>query len=175
MNSTFARDNFLTSFNAHDLWLARYNVGHPNSVDPQTSNPENPGTSWANPYGIWNDPIGAAPSHDSWSFWQYSNAGVGSTTARAARSSTWICSTGRWRKLQSEFVMPEPGALTLAAGVALLALGRRRRSRSAARGQRGCRRVAGHDRAPSPTLQPPARAYPRIHGRDDVKRVAQAH
>jgi uncharacterized protein (TIGR03382 family) len=129
MNSTFARDNLLTSFNEHDLWLARYSIGHPNSVDPETSNPENPGASWANPYGIWNDPIGGEPSHDSWSFWQYSNAGVGSTYGATSQFIDLDLFNGSMAQLQAEFVIPEPGAMTLAAAIGFAALARRRRRR----------------------------------------------
>ncbi|MGB7159292.1 MAG: GH25 family lysozyme [Tepidisphaeraceae bacterium] len=60
----------------HDLWIARWNGGNANLVNPQTDQPETPG-GFANPYGVWNVPIGGAASHSSWDFWQYTSNGDG--------------------------------------------------------------------------------------------------
>lgn len=127
MNSTFARDRVTADLNHRDLWLARYNLGHPGSVDPETSNPETPAGSFVNPYGVWNDPIGGAPSHDSWSFWQYSNAGHGATYGSGSTYIDLDLFNGSMAELREQFVIPEPGAATLAVGMAFLALARRRR------------------------------------------------
>lgn len=128
MNASFARDNVTTALNHRDLWLARYNIGHPGSIDLETSNPANPGTSWANPYGVWNDPIGGAPSHDAWTFWQYTNAGNGATYGA---SSTYIdldLYQGSLTDLQQNFVIPEPATSALMGCIALITLHRRRRA-----------------------------------------------
>jgi GH25 family lysozyme M1 (1,4-beta-N-acetylmuramidase) len=61
----------------HDLWIARWNGGNSNQVNPQTDQPETPG-GYPNPYGVWNVPIGSTtPSHSSWDFWQYTSNGDG--------------------------------------------------------------------------------------------------
>jgi GH25 family lysozyme M1 (1,4-beta-N-acetylmuramidase) len=60
----------------HDLWIARWNGGNANLVNPQTDQPETPG-GYPNPYGVWNVPIGGAASHSSWDFWQYTSNGDG--------------------------------------------------------------------------------------------------
>lgn len=127
MNSTFARDRVTADLNHRDLWLARYNLGHPGSVDPETSNPETPAGSFVNPYGVWNYPIGGAPSHNSWSFWQYSNAGHGATYGSGSTYIDLDLFNGSMAELREQFVIPEPGAATLAVGMAFLALARRRR------------------------------------------------
>lgn len=129
MNSTFARDRVTTGLNHRDLWLARYSIGHPNSVDPQTSDPQTPG-GFVNPYGVWNVPIGGAPSHTSWDLWQYSNAGIGATYGSGSQFIDLDLFNGSMTELQQQFVIPEPGAATLVLGVALAGLTRRRHRRA---------------------------------------------
>ena len=96
-NSTIARDYLLPSFAEHDLWLARYSVGHPNSVDPQTSNPEKPSSSWANPYGIWNNPIGGARRTIHGRSGNTATPATARPMARPAQTSISICFRARWR------------------------------------------------------------------------------
>jgi GH25 family lysozyme M1 (1,4-beta-N-acetylmuramidase) len=79
----YASTNYSTNFldasvsSQHDLWIARWNGGNANNVNPQIDQPETPG-GYPNPYGSWNKPIGSTtPSHSSWSFWQYTSNGDG--------------------------------------------------------------------------------------------------
>lgn len=75
-NTNYATNLIDASLNTHDLWIARWNGGNANNVNPQTDQPETPG-GYPNPYGVWNVPIGGAPSHSSWDFWQYTSNGDG--------------------------------------------------------------------------------------------------
>ncbi len=74
----YANTNYATSLldaslaAEHDLWIARWNGGNANLVNPQTDQPETPG-GYPNPYGVWNQPIGGAASHNVWDFWQYTS------------------------------------------------------------------------------------------------------
>lgn len=79
----YANTNYATNFlseeiaDKYELWIARYNGGNdPNTVDPQVTQPETP-AGFPNPYGVWNEPVGGPPSHDSWSFWQYTSRADG--------------------------------------------------------------------------------------------------
>ena len=78
----YANANYATNYlntavaSDFDLWIARWNGNNANNVDPQTDQPETP-AGWANPYGSWNQPLGGAPSHGSWDFWQYTSNGDG--------------------------------------------------------------------------------------------------
>ena len=79
----YANTNFATNLiepdlaAEHDLWIARWNGGNTNQVNPQTDQPETPG-GYPNPYGVWNQPIGSTtPSHNVWDFWQYTSNGDG--------------------------------------------------------------------------------------------------
>jgi len=76
-NTNFATNLIDASLAAeHDLWIARWNGGNANLVNPQIDQPETPG-GFANPYGVWNQPIGGAASHNVWDFWQYTSNGNG--------------------------------------------------------------------------------------------------
>ncbi len=74
----YANTNYATSLldaslaAEHDLWIARWNGGNANLVNPQTDQPETPG-GYPNPYGVWNQPIGGVASHNVWDFWQYTS------------------------------------------------------------------------------------------------------
>jgi GH25 family lysozyme M1 (1,4-beta-N-acetylmuramidase) len=79
-NTNFATNLIDASLAAeHDLWLARWNGGNANLVNPQVDQPETP-SGYPNPYGQWNVPFGSTtPSHNSWDFWQYTSNGDGIT------------------------------------------------------------------------------------------------
>lgn len=78
----YASSNYATNFldtsvaARHDLWMARWNGGNANQVNPQTDQPET-AAGYVNPYGSWNEPVGGAPSHHVWDFWQYTSNGDG--------------------------------------------------------------------------------------------------
>ncbi len=78
----YASSNYATNFldtsvaSRHDLWMARWNAGNTNQVNPQTDQPET-AAGYVNPYGSWNQPVGGAPSHHVWDFWQYTSNGDG--------------------------------------------------------------------------------------------------
>ncbi|MBA3274072.1 MAG: carbohydrate-binding protein, partial [Chthoniobacterales bacterium] len=76
-SSNYATNFLDTSVSArHDFWIARWNGGNANNVNPQTDQPET-AAGYVNPYGSWNVPVGGAPSHSSWDFWQYTSNGDG--------------------------------------------------------------------------------------------------
>ncbi len=79
----YANGNYATNYldasvaARHDLWVARWNnANDPSLTNPQIDQPQTP-SGYVNPYGAWNVPVGGAPSHDSWDFWQYSSRGNG--------------------------------------------------------------------------------------------------
>lgn len=122
MNTSYATNRVAASSNADDLWLARYNSS---AVDPETSNPATP-SGFPNPYGVWNDPIGSStPSHDAWSFWQYTNEGTGSTYGAQSTFIDRNLANGDLAFVES-FLIPEPVTAPLLAGLILLMARRRR-------------------------------------------------
>ena len=78
----YANGNYATNFlnesvaERHDLWIARWNGGNANLVNPQIDQPETP-AGFVNSFGVWNDPIGGPPNNSVWDFWQYTSNGDG--------------------------------------------------------------------------------------------------
>lgn len=127
LNTYYATHQVDESVNHHDLWLARYNTP---PVDPfeNKDNPETP-DGYPNPYGVWNDPIGSdVPSHDAWSFWQYSAGGngMGSTFGSPIHNDIDLNAANGDLDFVRGFLVPEPTGVALAACGSLLLLRRRR-------------------------------------------------
>lgn len=104
-NTNFATNLIDASLAAeHDLWIARWNGGNANNVDPQTDQPETPG-GYPNPYGVWNVPIGGAPSHSSWDFWQYTSNGDGIALGVSSARLDLDVFNGDMEELKQRFVI----------------------------------------------------------------------
>lgn len=122
LNAYYATHQLDESVNHHDLWLARYNTL---PIDPLVDNPETP-PGYNNPYGVWNDPIGSTiPSHDAWSFWQYTIADEGPRYGAGSDKIDLDAANGDIDFVRG-FLVPEPGSAAFVACGTLLLLRRRR-------------------------------------------------
>lgn len=123
LNAYYATYQVDPSVAHHDLWLARYNTP---PVDPLVDNPETPPGNYPNPYGVWNDPIGSEiPSHDAWSFWQYTISDEGARYGASSERIDLDVANGDINFVRG-FLIPEPTSAALAACGAVLLLRRRR-------------------------------------------------
>lgn len=109
-NTNYATNFLDSSVIDHDLWLARP-ISPAGSVDPQTGHPQTP-SGFPNPYGAWNVPFGSTtPSHDAWSFWQYSWEGVVSGITENVVDLDVF--QGDRATLESQFLIQPPGGFQL--------------------------------------------------------------